>query len=152
MNETPRDQLASLVVSSSNSTVAQFVPSVHKSYIKAKATISSSGSAYDSSVLCFQEGDIIIVEEQGDSGWWKGRLEKDGTKGEFKANYVEIISEDMVEESSTVPPLTTQFGNTQAPKVQNGNTNTRESQEVLDMLGFFLFLYFFFFIFLKKKK
>ena len=49
-------------------------------------------------MLSFELGDIIIIDEQNDSGWWKGTLEKTGAKGEFKANYVEIFSDGDEEE------------------------------------------------------
>jgi len=86
------DQLATIAASVQEELKrAQQAPK--KTGIKAKAIMESSGSAYDSSVLAFDVGDIIFVEDKNASGIWKGTLEKNGMSGEFKSNYVEIIEE-----------------------------------------------------------
>ena len=42
----------------------------------------------DDTQLSFAEGDRIIVEEEDESGWWTGTLEKNGKHGFFPATYI----------------------------------------------------------------
>jgi len=75
--------------------------------IRARAVIQNAGSAYDTTVLSFDVGDIVVIEEQNASGWWRGIVEKTGKRGEFKAHYVELLAEDEDAPSqvpSFVPP------------------------------------------------
>jgi len=45
--------------------------------------------------LTFREGDIILVLEEHQSGWWKGELSKTGDIGLFPFNYCEIYREEL---------------------------------------------------------
>jgi len=65
-----------------------------KSKTRARATMNYAGSAYDPTVLAFSAGDIILIEEKTETGWWKGTLEKNGQTGEFKSNFVEVLADD----------------------------------------------------------
>lgn len=47
-----------------------------------------SYDATEAGELTFAEGDIIILLEENDSGWWRGRL-ANGTEGLFPSNFVE---------------------------------------------------------------
>ena len=42
----------------------------------------------DDSQLSFNAGDKIIVLEEDDSGWWTGRLQKNGKEGYFPSTYI----------------------------------------------------------------
>merc|ERR1712087_993214 len=48
----------------------------------------------DESQLTFNEGDRIVVLEEDESGWWTGRLEKNGKDGYFPATYIKPIEEE----------------------------------------------------------
>ena len=48
----------------------------------------------DESQLTFKEGDRIVVLEEDETGWWTGRLEKNGNEGYFPATYIKPIDED----------------------------------------------------------
>lgn len=48
----------------------------------------------DESQLTFKEGDRIVVLEEDETGWWTGRLEKNGDEGYFPATYIKPIDED----------------------------------------------------------
>jgi len=53
----------------------------------------------DDSQLTFNEGDRIEVLEQDETGWWTGRLEKNGVEGYFPSTYVKPV------ESGGPPPV-----------------------------------------------
>ncbi len=47
----------------------------------------------DDAQLTFKEGDVIVVLEEHDSGWWTGRLEKNGKEGYFPDTYVKQVKQ-----------------------------------------------------------
>lgn len=46
----------------------------------------------DTTQLTFKEGDRIVVIEEDDSGWWTGRLEKDGSFITLHSEYTKELS------------------------------------------------------------
>ena len=50
----------------------------------------------DDTQLTFNEGDRIIVLEEDESGWWTGRLEKNGKEGYFPSTYIKPVEEAVV--------------------------------------------------------
>ena len=99
MNGTDRNKLADVLasnVAAAAAAAAPEKPKVNLPRLRARALHAFAGSAYDPQVLAFDVGDIVLVESQSETGWWKGTLEKNGVTGDFKATYFEIIQEQRV--------------------------------------------------------
>lgn len=74
-------------------------------------------------LLPLREGDLVLVTEQRDDGWWGGVLAGTERAGFFPANYVEIVPD-----ANTYPQSLQQqpYANNTTQPIQTvpGNTNT----------------------------
>eukprot|EP01083_Nonionella_stella_P207731 754336_1 len=77
-------------------------------------------SAEDDTQLTFDEGDRIVVLEKDSSGWWSGRLEKNGQEGYFPSTYIKGIEEEEEEEEEEYTKL--QERNEENDNENNGKT------------------------------
>ena len=56
--------------------------------------------AQDADELGFTVGDVIVVTQQYDDGWWLGRL-ADGRSGAFPSNYVRPSDQETAQQPDT---------------------------------------------------
>jgi hypothetical protein len=57
-----------------------------------KATVLFDYAATSETEISFATGDVIIIIEKNDSGWWKGKID-DSTEGWFPSDFVELLGE-----------------------------------------------------------
>jgi son of sevenless-like protein len=90
----------------------------------------------DTSSLSFRAGDLIEVLSQLESGWWDGLL--DNERGWFPSNYVEVLSNQELEQEFPTATTTTPHSAANHNNLTNGHTpQTEEDSEWSeeDMLG-----------------
>ena len=81
----------------------------------------------DENQLSFNAGDRIVVTEEDESGWWTGRLEKNGKDGYFPETFVRELTQDELNtnKSPTRPPPPPIINTTN----NNNNTNSFHPQK-----------------------
>ncbi|KAJ5070992.1 sorting nexin [Anaeramoeba ignava] len=74
--------------------------------------------------LELNEGDVIQVLEEDDSGWWKG--EADGRIGYFPSTYVEYVDDETILETQEIEVDNSQNQDTTSQSENDSNTPTHE--------------------------